>query len=315
MSESDKDEVIEELEQSNAKEDLIEKKKKSKRKNINLLNKKLITLIIFNLFILPIIFLLYTIYNNGIRISSYEMSSKSKNLNNLNQLDLKLNHIIKNPNEKPDKRQYSIETIAQFPSGNIIFADWLSIYIYDLNYNIIQKIKVNEIIDQRQYWKTQKRFYKIVIKDDNNFLIYSNEGKLTLYSKTKDKFELKQEFKDIEVVDAIFDSKGRIIACVRNNLIKIFNLDDKGIYQSIKTIQQADAFHLALFEKKNILFSKEIASMQFYDTSKDYSLIKTIKERSINDPEKFGDDKVLVYHDNNLKIISLEEKVLLKQLK
>ena len=234
------------------------------------------------------------------------MSSKSKNLNNLNQLDLKLNHIIKNPNEKPDKRQYSIETIAQFPSGNIIFADWLSIYIYDLNYNIIQKIKVNEIIDQRQYWKTQKRFYKIVIKDDNNFLIYSNEGKLTLYSKTKDKFELKQEFKDIEVVDAIFDSKGRIIACVRNNLIKIFNLDEKGIYQSIKTIQQADAFHLALFEKKNILFSKEIASMQFYDTSKDYSLIKTIKERSINDPEKFGDDKVLVYHDNNLKIISLE---------
>ena len=64
MSESDKDEVIEELEQSNAKEDLIEKKKKSKKKNINLLNKKLITLIIFNLFILPIIFLLYTIYNN-----------------------------------------------------------------------------------------------------------------------------------------------------------------------------------------------------------------------------------------------------------
>ena len=315
MSESDKDEVIEELEQSNAKEDLIEKKKKSKKKNINLLNKKLITLIIFNLFILPIIFLLYTIYNNGIRISSNEMTSKSKNLNNLNQLDLKLNHIIKNPNEKPDKRQYSIETIAQFPSGNIIFADWLSIYIYDLNYNIIQKIKVNEIIDQRQYWKTQKRFYKIVIKDDNNFLIYSNEGKLTLYSKTKDKFELKQEFKDIEVVDAIFDSKGRIIACVRNNLIKIFNLDDKGIYQSIKTIQQADAFHLALFEKKNILFSKEIASMQFYDTSKDYSLIKTIKERSINDPEKFGDDKVLVYHDNNLKIISLEEKSVIKTIK
>ena len=104
MSESDKDEVIEELEQSNAKEDLIEKKKKSKKKNINLLNKKLITLIIFNLFILPIIFLLYTIYNNGIGISSYEMTSKSKNINNLNQFDLKLNHIIKNPNEKPDKR-------------------------------------------------------------------------------------------------------------------------------------------------------------------------------------------------------------------
>ena len=54
--------------------------------------------------------------------------------------------------------------------------------------------------------------------------------------------------------------------------------------------------------------------MQFYDTSKDYSLIKTIKERSINDPEKFGDDKVLVYHDNNLKIISLEEKSVIKTI-
>ena len=72
---------------------------------------------------------------------------------------------------------------------------------------------------------------------------------------------------------------------------------------------------MTLFEEKNILFSKEITSMQFYDISQNYKLLETLRERSIHEAEKFGDDKIIVYHNNTLKIISLNEHNLIKTLK
>lgn len=314
MSDNEKGEIIEELEPSNDNEDFIEKRKKPKNKNINIINSKLIIFILLSIFIFPIIYFIFTFQGETTKKFEYEISSKSTGNKILNNLEFKLKHTIVNPKGESETKKFSIESIAQFPCGNIISVDWISIYIYDINYNLIQKINLHEIIDQRQYWKTQKRIYKISIKDDNNFLIYSNDGLLKLFSKEKDNFELKQELKDIEIVDAIFNSKGEIITCVRNNLIKIFKQDDKGVYKSIKSIQQADAFHLALFEQKNILFSSEIASMQFYDISKNYKLIKTLKERSIHEPEKLGNDKVIVYHNNSLKIISINEQNLIQTI-
>ena len=315
MLDNEKVEPFEELEEGVAEEDLIEKRKKPKNNNLKLMNPKILTLIILNIFILPIIFFIYAFYSKTTKKIQYELSTKSTETNKLKQLNLKLRHTIINPKGESETKKFSTESIAQFPCGNIISADWISIYIYDINYNLIQKLNLYEIIDQRQYWKTQKRIYKISIKDDNNFLIYSNDGMMKLYSKEKEGFELKQEFKDIEVVDAIFDKEGKIIACVRNNLIKVLKQDEKGIYKSIKSLTQADAFHLTLFENKNILFSTEIASMQFYDISQNYKLLETVKERSIHDPEKFGDDKVIVYHNNSLKIISINEHNVIRTIK
>ena len=241
MSNKEKAEILEELEQGDANEDLIEKRKRSKKKNLSIMNSKVITLIILNIFIFPIIFFIYIFYDKTSKKFQYETNYKSNGNNKLKIIDLKLKHTINKPKNESETKKVSIESIAQFPCGNIIFADWISIYIYDINYNLIQKINLHEIVDQRQYWKTQKRIYKISIKDDNNFVIFSNDGLLKLFSKENGIFELKQDFKDVEVVDAIFDSQGKIIACVRNNLIKIFKQDEKGIYKSIKSIQQADA--------------------------------------------------------------------------
>ena len=270
---------------------------------------------IINIFVLPIIYFIYAFYDKTTKKIQYELSNKSNEKNKLKPIDLKLQHTIVNPKGESETKKFSTESIAQFPCGNIISADWISIYIYDINYHLIQKLNLYEIVDQRQYWKIQKRIYKIVIKDDNNFLMYSNDGMMRLYTKEKDIFELKQEFKDFEVVDAIFDSEGKILACVRNNLIKVLKQDEKGIYKSIKSLIEADAFHLTLFEEKNILFSTEIASMQFYDISQNYKLLETVKERSIHEPEKFGPDKVIVYHNNSLKIISINEHNVIKTIK
>ena len=315
MSGDEKAEIFEELEKGNDEEDLVEKRKKTKNKNLKLMNSKFITLLIINIFIIPIIYFIYIFFDKTSKKIQLEMSGKFIGKNNLNQKDLKLQHTIVNPKGESEVKKFSTEYVSQFPCGNIISVDWISIYIYDINYNLIQKLNLYEIVDQRKYWLTQKRIYKISIKDDNNFLIFSNDGMMKLFSKEKDIFELKQEFKDIEVVDAIFDSEGKILACVRNNMIKVLKQDEKGSYKSIKSIPQADAFHLTLFQKKNILFSSEIASMQFYDISQNYKLIKTLKERSIHEPENFGDDKVIVYHNNTLKIISINEHNLVKKIK
>ena len=315
MIDNEKPEILEQFEEGDANEDLVEKEKKPKNKKPSFMNSKLITIIILNIFIFPIIFFIYTFYDKTTKKIRYEMSNKSKANNKLKEIDLKLKHTISNPKIEFDRKKVSTEYLAQFPSGNIIAVDWISIYIYDVNYNLIQNIILHEMVDQRQFWKMQKKIYKISIKDDNNFVIFSNDGMLQLFSKEKDIFELKQEFKDIEVVDAIFDSEGKIITCVRNNIIKILKQDENGIYRSIKSIQQADAFQVTLFEEKNILFSTEIASMEFYDISQNYKLLKTLKERSIHEPEKFGDDKAIVYHNNSLKIISIKEHNLIKTIK
>ena len=87
------------------------------------------------------------------------------------------------------------------------------------------------------------------------------------------------------------------------------------MYKSIKSLVQADASYLTLFEDKNILISKEIMGMQFYDIKQNYKLIESLKERSIHELERIGDDKFILYHNNSLKILSINERKVIKTVK
>ena len=312
ITDNENNEIIEELEQSDTKEELIEKRRKSKKNTNKLLNNKIFIFILINLIFLPLLYILFLNYkNNNIVVpkTKFEASSNPKSSNKLQDINLKLKFKLNNTND------FQVESIAQFPSGKIISADWISIKIYDNDYNIKQKIDVYEVIDKRCYWKTQKRIYKIVIKDEDNFAIYANDGVLKLFTKIGDKFELKQEIDEVEIVHVIFQSNGRLIACCRRNLIKIFELNEKGVYKSIKSLSQADSFDAALFEDKNILVSKEIASMQFYDVSNNYKKIGSLRERSVHELERYGNDKFIIYHNSSLKIISISERKLVKTIK
>ncbi len=318
----DNDNYFEEMGQSNTKEELIEKKKKKKsnKKDIKKLNKKMMIFLVINITIFLIIYIFYLSFFKSININKdeYEISKNVKSENKLPLIGLKMKKEINYTNEESkfnvDRKKFPTESVSEFPCGNIISVDWISILIYDKNYNIIQRIYIFEGIDKLHYFKTQKRLYKVVVKDDINFAVYADDGSLRIFNKQGNQFVLKQEIKDVKVYDITFDSKGRIIAGCRENMIKVFELNEKGNYQSKKSIINADAFHVKLLEDKNILISKEIASLQFYDISQNYKLIETLKERSIHEFERIDDDKVILYHNNYLKILSVKERKVIKKI-
>ena len=323
MSKLEKDNDIttsnnfEELDQMEEnEEELITRRKKKYSKN---LNKTILKFILINLTLAPIIYIIYLLYNNKIvsKNIKYEMSNTPKQ--KLQELNLKLEHTINYINDESanneERKKFPTEYVAQFPCGDLISVDWISVVIYDNDYNIKQRIYVFDVVDKLHYFRMQKKIYKVAIKDDNTFAISSNEGLLKIYSKKDDKFELKQEINDILVYDIIFDSKGKLIACARGNKIKILEQNEQGKYVSKKSLEQADASYATVFEDKNILISKSIPGFQIYDINQNYKLIKEFKERSIHDLERLDEDRFILYHNNSLKIFSLNEQKIIKTIR
>lgn len=308
---------FEELDQiEENEEELITKRKKKYSKN---LNKTILKFILINLTLAPIIYIIYLLYNNKIVSKNiiYEMSNTPKQ--KLQELNLKLKHTINYINDESanneERKKFPTEYVAQFPCGDLISVDWISVVIYDNDYNIKQRIYVFDVVDKLHYFRMQKKIYKVAIKDDNTFAISSNEGLLKIYSKKDDKFELKQEINDILVYDIIFDSKGKLIACARGNKIKILEQNEQGKYVSKKSLEQADASYATVFEDKNILISKSIPGFQIYDINQNYKLINEFKERSIHDLERLDEDRFILYHNNSLKIFSLNEQKIIKTIR
>lgn len=302
----------EELEQDNINEELIIKKKKSKKKQNKFINSTFFKFIIISIILIPVIYIIYFLLNDNISIKSiekqYENNNKLQN-NKLNDINFKLVHIINNTNDytknNTKKKKFPIESVSQFPSGDIITADWVSLDIYDNLYNIKQKIKVFDIIDERNHFKEQKKVYKIEIKDENNFAIYANDGSLKIYQKKDGNFLLKQNIEDEEIIDVIYDEKSNIITCSRDHEIKIFDKSDKEVYKRNKTITFAYSFHVKLMG--DLLIGTELKTIDFYNVTKKYQLITSINEKSVHEFEQFGNDKIIVYHNDTLKIISTKE--------
>ena len=246
MIKSEKIELFEELEQENCNEQIIEKRKKHKKPNSR--NKKCFIFFIIIIIIIPIICILYNI--DGIKNNNNERNDKEKEIHriekNKTRYELKLNHIINFTNDKSgnniDKKKFPIQSLSIFPSGNMISADWISIHIYDNKYNIIQKINVHQVAKNNS-WSIQKKICKIAIKDDNNFLIYSNDNILKIYTKYENTlFFCKQIIPG--AYDATFDFKGRLVIWGINNIIKIYEEDEEGIYMSIKTLDRSRFYNM-----------------------------------------------------------------------
>jgi hypothetical protein len=150
LKEESLNEISEELEESNTKEELVVKKKHPKKKGSKL-NQALLKFLIINIILVPIIYIIFTLYNGNISFkkNNYEMSANTKEKNKLSDLNLKIKHIINNSNDYTKfgvkKKKFPIESVAQFPSGTILSADWISIDIYDDQFNIKQKINVFDI--------------------------------------------------------------------------------------------------------------------------------------------------------------------------
>ena len=305
--------IYEEMEQDNKNDDLIENKKSSKKKGLKIINNKLLIFIFMNITIFIFIYLLYIFFQKDININKnrHELENNAKNQNKLSEINLKNVNIINNTDLyslREDKIvKFPIESISQFPSGNIITVDWITINIYDTNYNLIQKIPVFDPIKETYQRKDQKKIYKATIKDENNFAICANDGSLKIYNRQGKDFALKQNIENEEVIEVLYDSEGKIITGCRDSTIKIFEQNNEGVYKKIKTREFADSFHIKIFDDKNTLIAKDIGFIQFYNIEQNYKLIETIKQKSIHDFERYGDDQIIIYTNSTLKVISFKE--------
>ena len=305
--------IYEEMDHDNKNDDLIEKKT-SKKNGLKFLNNNFFLIIFMNIIIFIFIYLLYKFFKkdiSNINKNKPELENNMKIQNKLSEINLKNVHIINNTDLYPLRKdkivKFPIESIAQFPSGNIITVDWITINIYDTNYNIIQKISVFDPIQETYHRKDQKKIYKVVVKDENNFAIYSNDGSLKIFNRQGNDFILKQSLEKEGVIEILYDNEGKIITGCRDNNIKIFEQNNDGEYKKTKTRNFADTFNIKAFEDKNILIAKDIDFIQFYDIQQNYKLIETMRQKSIHDFERYGDDKIIIYTNNTLKVISFKE--------
>lgn len=295
-------EVYEQMEIDNSYKNLIHKK------NNELLD------IVLAIIILPLVFFIFCC---GIKIRMDQYATNKKITLNY-KIDYKKNKI----RNYIAHRDFEALSISQFPSGNFIIHDEILAIIYDNNFKELQQIYIFDIdlLQAKTYFPKIK---KLIIKNDNNFIISTSYGSIKFYTKINKEFIFKNEIKDLDLTNIYLTSnKDKIFALSNNNTLHIFeeNNDKDFIIKiniSLSNIENENVIteligdkytDLMILEDKNILIVKQVNSIKFYNMTKNYELIYTFKENEIISIDRFGDDKLLIICNYNyFKIISIYE--------
>ena len=313
LKKDDKNELYDEMEKDNLEENHFKEKNFKKRQKKFNFNYILLIIII----IIIIFFITYLLYKKK---NSFKITLKP-----VLSLEYGENNKIRNRKAHLD---FQIHSISCFPSGNLIAYDYNMIIIYDNLFTVKQ-----EIYPFEDEFNLIKDFYeqKIIVNletiDENNFILITNYGSLFLYTKEEGIFSFKKEIiKNEKISSIVFDSKGKIFS-LSNDSIKIFEKNSDDNYIIIKKIIIPDMVgrmmyasnnndNILLLEDKNILIIKQSNSIKFFNMKDNYTLIYTFKEKNIHSIERFGDDKLIVlYNYDNLKVISIYEYKVLKEIK
>ena len=307
-------EIYENLDTDDNNEALLKRKK---NKNSVYAKNKLIYILTIILMLSLIILLIYT---NKKAISDNFESNKKEEKMKSPEINIEYIHVINNTNEYSNKDKFPFTSISKFPSGSLISTDSISIFIYDNNFNIVQKISVFELEKGSIY-----RILSLDVKDDDNFAIGCNEQSIKIYKREKEKgniFVLKQDIKnahDRSVTKVAYNSFGNLISCSYDKTIKIWELDNKGDFINKKIIKSEDEVRaLLLLEDKNLLVSsgERFTNIWEIQNGYDYKLIKTFNEtycRTKNVLERISDDIIIVSKSpSSLKVISLSQLKVIK---
>ena len=303
-------EVYEQMEIDNSYKNLIHKK------NNELLD------IVLAIIILPLAFFIFC-YVIKIRMDQYA-TNKKITLNY--KIDYKKNKI----RNYITHRDFEALSISQFPSGNFIIHDEILAIIYDNNFKELQQIYIFDI-DLLQAKTHFPKIIKLIIKNDNNFIICTSYGSIKFYTKINKEFIFKNEIKDLDLTNIYLTSnKDKIFGLSNNNTLHIFeeNNDKDFIIKiniSLSNIENENVIteligdkytDLMILEDKNILIVKQVNSIKFYNMTKNYELINTFKDKYIIGMERFEDDKLLIICNHNyFKIISIYENKLFYTIK
>ena len=308
---SKNNEVYEQMEIDNLDNELIQTKKYA-REYSPIENNKLIGFVIS----IILLFLSIILFFGSIktRIDRYA-TNKKITLNY--KIDYKKNKI----RNYIAHRDFEALSISQFPSGNFIIHDEILAIIYDNNFKELQQIYIFdiELLQVKTYFPKIK---KLIIKNDNNFIISTSYGSIKFYTKINDEFIFKNEIKDLDLTNVYLTSNKDKMFALSNNTLHIFeeNNDKDFIIEKNISLPNIENEHIInvliehkdtdimILEDKNILIVMEFNSIKFYNMTKNYELIYTFKEKVIIAMERFEDDKLLIICNLNcFKIISIYE--------
>ena len=204
-----------------------------------------------------------------------------------------------------------INSMSIFPSGNIIsVSDDKSIKIYDTNYNILQHIQ-----NAHNSW-----IIYVTIKDENNFVTCSNDGSIKTWIKIDNKFKINKNIENAHnnwINKVIYYLNDNLISCSHDKTVKFWK-DNKNNYKLIKTLNHSKyVWSILLLEDKKRLISSGEDGTQFWNLN-NFELIKYIKEldcRLWNALSRIDEDRIIIGGYKSLKIFSLSQKIILKEIK
>ncbi len=311
--------LLEKIRNCNEKIELMNKEKKKRS--------LIIIVILILIILLDIIFII--LYDNIKKIvNKIEKKDIIEIYDSINLLESniqeKINHIIYKLELKKiqltktnlklinsiNEHSNSVNTIKNFPSGNIIAVDDdKSIIIYNNNFQVIQKIESAD-----ESWITY-----VDIKDENNFVTSSNSTNIITWIKKYNNFVVNQKIKNAHntmILKVIYDSKGNLISCSSDGIIKIWE-ERNGKYQNIKILYNNGMLtSILLLEDKNILISSG-NSTKFWDLNNNYELIKTFNNFYTfwnAGLERIDTDRIIVGSEKKAIIISISNQNIIHEI-
>ena len=207
----------------------------------------------------------------------------------------------------------NINCVSIFPSGNIISVSWNgSIIIYNLNFNVIQIIKIidNDIL-------------YVSIKDDNNFITCSRDKSIKIWKKISNSFKLFQIINNAhnKWIYKVLYLNDLIISCSNDTNIKIWEINKNNKYQCITILSCLQSIYsILLLKERKILISSGKEGTRFWDiiTYKNILYIENAKCFLWNGLDNIDDDKIIIggeFSNFIIKIISISEKKIIKEIK
>ena len=202
----------------------------------------------------------------------------------------------------------TINQISIFPCGNLISVSYdCTIKIWDKNLNILQKINQQIVI------------LCVSVKDNNNFVICTNEIQIWSKNNENDIFKLKEKITKIQngfINFILYSSNDDLIGISCHFWVTIYSkVKNKNIHQSKITLIQKSVDSLLLLEKENILIICGREGLYFWNTKiwEQKKYLHNVKCIGNNSLYKLNND--LCGGINEMKIVSISHMKIIQKIK
>ena len=205
-----------------------------------------------------------------------------------------------------------INSLSVFPSGKIISvsAD-KSIKIWNRNLELIQIIEKAHLLS----------IIYVNILNENNFLTCSLDPTIKFWMKVKEEYILKSNIINAHkngILKVLYYKDNNIISCSLDRKIKIWEKINEKQYQNNTILYNNHSIRsIYMLEDKNILIASGFDGTKFWNLN-NFNMIFSINDANIYNYsetiKRIDCDRIILSNNNILKIISINEKKILKEI-